>query len=139
MNNNYGTTDLREKATAQTKDLLEEYTASVMEINAVEAKKAEIIDTILTPEIKEQLAALDAEFDPNIEALRQKQSKLEAQIKKNVAVLGSTIRNDLFMAVYNSPRVSWNNEMLEGFMPAYPQLEQAKSVGKPSVSIRRTA
>ena len=53
MNNNNGTTDLREKATAQTKDLLEEYTASVMEINAVEAKNAEIIDTILTPEIKE--------------------------------------------------------------------------------------
>lgn len=117
--------------------LLEDYTSRTMQLEALRVKKQELIDGVITPEIKEKLADIDAEFDPVFENARARLDDVERTIKSAVADLGKTVKNDVFMAVYSKPRVSWDSRFLEGLIAVYPEVKNAKKVGKPSVSIRR--
>jgi hypothetical protein len=41
------------------------------------------------------------------------------------------------MAVWNKGRESWDGKKLSGMMALIPQLEQARKIGEPTVSIRK--
>lgn len=121
----------------EVEELLDALTSAHMEVAYVEAEKKKLIDSVITKEIREQLEAIDEELDPQIEKLKEKANELEAEVREQTIRFGGTVKNDVFMAVYNKPRISWDNKMLEGFLLAYPQLSAARKPGKPSVAIRR--
>ena len=100
-------------------------------------KKMELIDGILTPEIKAQIAAIEEEFEPGFEAIDNNISDLSKAIKLEVIGLGETVRGDHLQAVWSKARISWDTKGLDGYMVAHPELKQFKKIGNPSVSIRK--
>lgn len=118
------------------KELLNKYSDNLVRIDSLMLEKQALIDTILTPEIKEQLAEVEAEFAPKVEALRAENEQLAAQIREQVLEFGTTVSGDFHQAVYTKPRVSWDNKGLAGYSVAHPEIMVFQKVGEPSVSIR---
>lgn len=104
--------------------------------DVVRLDKQAAIDSVLTDEIKNQLRAIDAEFDPIIENLNTTIGVIETDVKQMVLKAGETVKGE-YTAVYNKGRVSWDTKSLNGYAAAHPEVEQFKKVGNPSVSIRR--
>ena len=105
-------------------------------VDALNIKKQALIESVLTPEIKQQLAEIDAEFAPEYEAVSEKTAVLEQEIKIDVVQAGETVKGDHLMAVFNKGRVSWDTKGLEGVLALIPELEKFRKEGDPSVSIR---
>lgn len=116
---------------------IERYSDIGVGIDLVSQEKAALIDEVLTPEIKEKLAEIDAEFEPKIEQLLQEKSQLEAEIKDEVLNAGRTIKGTYHSFVWSKPRVSWDTKALDGYALAHPEIAQFRKPGKPSVSVRR--
>ena len=55
---------------------IEKYSDLAFRIDAISQEKQALIDSVLTPEIKEKLAEIDAEFDPKVEDISQQKSML---------------------------------------------------------------
>jgi malate synthase len=116
---------------------IERYSDIGVGIDLVSQEKAALIDEVLTPEIKEKLAEIDAEFEPKIEQLLQEKSQLEAEIKDEVLNAGRTIKGTYHSFVWSKPRVSWDTKALDGYALAHPEIAQFRKPGEPSVSVRR--
>ena len=119
-----------------TQELLNKYSDNLAGIGLINAEKQALIDEILTAEIKEKLAEIDAEFAQKTDALSQENEFIVAQIKAAVIQEGTTISGSVHQAVYSKPRVSWDSKGLAGFSVAHPEIMVFQKVGEPSVSIR---
>lgn len=117
-------------------ELLEQYTDIILRRSDLDSKKQALIDEILTPEIKQALADVEAEFEPYYVDLNMDQEIIEPMLKDAVIQEGKTIKGTTFMAVYGKPRISWDTKMLDGLAMVIPQVADAKTIGQPSVSIR---
>ncbi len=115
---------------------IEEYSRLSAGIDDIRAQKQALIDSVLTPEIREQLAEVDAEFDPKIAELNMTLSILEAQIKAQVLEAGRTIKGSLHSFTFSRPRVSWDTRGLDGYAMAHPEILRFRKEGNPSVSVR---
>lgn len=98
--------------------------------------KKKLVDEVMTPEIRERLAEIDAEFADQTEAVDDNIALLTQQIKKAVVAHGESVKSGVYHAVFVRGRVSWDTKKLEGLMMIVPQLKEAKSEGEPSVSLR---
>jgi hypothetical protein len=116
---------------------IEKYSDIGFGIDLIHQEKQALIDTVLTPEIKEKLAEIDAEFDPKVDALSQQKSMLEADIKQEVLSAGRTVKGTYHSFVWSKPRVSWDTKALDGYALAHPEILQFRKVGNPSVSVRK--
>ena len=116
---------------------IEKYSDLMFGIDAINQEKQTLIDEVLTPEIKEKLAEIDAEFDPKIEEILQQKSTLEAEIKQEVLQTGRTVKGTYHAFVWSKPRVSWDTKALDGYAAAHPEIAQFRTEGSPSVSVRK--
>lgn len=116
---------------------IEKYSDLGFGIDAINQEKQALIDQVLTPEIKEKLAEIDAEFDPKAEDLAQQKSMLEADIKMEVLQAGCTVKGTYHSFVWSKPRVSWDTKALDGYAAAHPEIAQFRTEGSPSVSVRK--
>ena len=116
---------------------IEEYSRLSAGIDDIRAQKQALIERIMTPEIREQLAEVDAEFDPKVADLKRTLSILEAQIKEQVLIAGKTVKGSLHQFVFSKPRVSWDTKALDGYALAHPEIAQFRTEGSPSVSVRK--
>lgn len=115
---------------------IEEYSRLTAGISDIETQKQALIERVLTPEIKDLLAEIDAEFDPKIAELNQTKAILEAQIKEQVIIAGQTVKGSLHQFVFSKPRVSWDTKLLDGYAMAHPEILHFRKEGNPSVSVR---
>ena len=115
-------------------DQLSDWTAKRDVLNMA---KQDMIDEILTNEIREQLASIEAEFSPKFNALEENIAELTEQIKRDVLINGATVKGTYLMAVYNKGRVSWDSKQLEGMMAIIPGLVNARKEGEPSITLRK--
>ena len=99
-------------------------------------EKEDLIAQILTPEIKAQIADIEAEFSEKTAAANKNLAELEAAIKAAVTAHGETVSAEHYQAVYSKGRTSWDTKALDGFCVAHPEVAQFKTTGAPSVSIR---
>jgi phage host-nuclease inhibitor protein Gam len=99
-------------------------------------EKQRLIDEILTPEIKARIAEIEAEFAGKTEAVNENIAALEAEIKKDVAEYGASVKGSVLHAVFSKGRVSWDTKGLDGYIIDHPELAKFREEGKPSVSIR---
>ena len=118
------------------KELLNEYTNNLAEIDLLNGERQTMIDKVITPEIKEQLENIDREIDPVIEKFNARAAELADLIKAEVIAAGETISGEHHQAVYSKPRVSWNSKGLEGYAVAHPEILVFRTEGSPSVSLR---
>lgn len=116
---------------------IERYSDIGVGIDLVNQEKAALIDSVLTQEIKEKLAEIDAEFQPKIEQLSQEKSMLEAAIKQEILEAGRTVKGTYHSFVWSKPRVSWDTKALDGYAAAHPEIVQFRTEGSPSVSVRK--
>ena len=116
---------------------IEKYSDLGFGIDSINQEKQALIDEVLTPEIKEKLAEIDAEFDPKVEEILQQKSTLEAEIKQEVLQAGRTVKGTYHAFVWSKPRVSWDTKALDGYAAAHPEIAQFRIEGSPSVSVRK--
>lgn len=100
-----------------------------------ERKQAEI-DTILTPEILAQVEEIRKKWADTTESMTAEIAELEADIKADVLSGGETVKGARLMAVWNKGRVSWDGKKLDGMRALIPQLDAARKVADPTVTIR---
>ena len=118
------------------KEMLHKYSDNLVGLDSLRLEKQAVIDTILTPEIKEKLAEIEAEFAPKVEALSAENERLAAQIREQVLELGATVSGDFHQAIFTKGRVSWDTKALDGYAAAHPEVATFRKEGQPSVSIR---
>jgi len=99
--------------------------------------KQELINKVMTPEIKAKIAEIEDEFSPQFEAIDKKIAEQTENIKTVVIARGETVKGDHLMAVFTKGRVSWDGKKLDGMMSLIPQLKDARKEGEPSVSLRK--
>ena len=103
----------------------------------LQIQKQDEIDKIITPEIKADLDALDAEFSQKEEAAQENINILKNRAKELVLAHGKTVKGDFLQAVWSKGRTSWDKDLLNALARKNPMIKDAKKVGKPSVSFRR--
>jgi len=101
-------------------------------------KKQELINDILTDEIKQQLAEIDEETAPEFEAIADKIKELECEIKDEVLAHGESVKGNTYHAVWVKGRVKWNDKGLMQYLAMHPEIAYLREVGDPSVSIRKS-
>ena len=106
-------------------------------IDLIQQEKLALLESVMTPEIKEKLAEIDAEFDPKVDDLTQKRSMLEAEIKQEVLAAGRSIKGTYHNFSWPKPRVSWDTKALSGYAAGHPEILQFRAEGSPSVSVRK--
>lgn len=102
----------------------------------VEVEKQALIDTILTPEMKEQIAQINEEFARNTEAVSGNITRLEDEIRTAVIAHGESVKGSIFHAVYSAGRTPWDKKGLERYARTHPEVMDFKQVGEPSVAIK---
>ncbi len=115
-------------------DLIAEYQSQKDLLNL---QKQEIIDTILTPEIKAKIAEIEAEFTGKGETADTNIAALTAEVKDMVIQTGASIKGNNLHAVYAKGRVSWDAKGLDGYAVGHPEILYMRKEGEPSVSIRK--
>jgi hypothetical protein len=93
----------------------------------------------IPPELKAKMDAVNERYIEKNRDVSALAVDLEKDIKAAVIASGKSIKGAALHAVFAKGRVSWDAKLLEGLMIAVPQLEKARSVGEPSVSIRTIA
>jgi hypothetical protein len=96
-----------------------------------EARRAEVLK-----KVQAELDALEAEFDPVLEAAEANASALEAEIRNDVLLRGESLHGGVYQAIYVKGRVSWDNQGIDDYAKAHPELLKFRKEGQPSVSLR---
>jgi hypothetical protein len=97
-----------------------------------EAKRAEVLK-----KVQAELDALDTEYQPLLDAAQENASALEAEIKNDVLLGGESVMTDVYQAIYMKGRVSWDNEGINRYARAHPEVLKFRREGQPSVSLRK--
>lgn len=121
---------------AEIKQLLDQLSDLQSQIDLIGMEKQKLIETVLTPEIKQALQDIDAEFTGKVEAVQGKRGELEQMVKTAVVEFGASVKGNHFHAVYNKGHITWNAAFLDKLIQQFPEVGMAKDEGKPSVSIR---
>ena len=119
------------------KELLDRLADYHAQRDLVQMEKQKRVEEIMTPEIKERLQDVEAEFSAQVEAADRNIEELTERIKIMVASEGKTVKGSVFQAVYAKGRVTWDTKKLEGLMMIVPDLKTAMVVGQSSVSLRK--
>jgi DNA-binding TFAR19-related protein (PDSD5 family) len=104
--------------------------------DALQLEKKQLIDSILTPEIRAKLQEIDDEFAEKAEAVNTNIAELEEAIKNAVKVSGASFKGQYLQAVWSKPRVTWDTKSLDSFSSSHPEILRFRKEGAPSVSIR---
>ncbi len=96
-----------------------------------EAKRVEILQAV-----QAELDALEAEYAPLLETVRERAEALEAGIKAEVIENGASVRGSQLQAVYARGRTSWDTAGLEAYAERHPEVHDYRRQGAPSVSLR---
>lgn len=118
-------------------DILDQLTDAYAHLDVLKMDHSqEIVDTI-PPEIRERLAEVAAKYEPLISAVQVQIAQLEEQAKLAVLEAGETVKGGALQAVWVKGRVTWDTKKLDGLTIVLPELNQARKVGEPTVTIRK--
>jgi hypothetical protein len=115
-------------------DTLADYQAQA---DMLALEKQALIDAVLTPEIKAQIAEIEAEFAGKGKAVGEHITALTNEIKAEVLAHGESCKGEHLQAVWMKGRTSWDTKGLDGYAVAHPEIAAFKTVGEPTVTIRK--
>lgn len=104
--------------------------AEVARLN-YEVRRMEILK-----QVQGELDALDAEYQPVLEAAEENIATLENEIKTDVLLYGESISGGMYRASYAQGRVSWDNEGMSKYAASHPDVLQFRKQGQPIISLR---
>ena len=117
-------------------ELLEQLAQAESQAQLINAHFAQVRETILTPEIKAQLAQVDEEQAQASAAIVAGINSLREQVKTAVIATGATVKGSMFQAVYIKGRDSVDIAGLKGYAKVHPEVLEFIETGAPSVTIR---
>ena len=117
--------------------MLEQLSEYYAQLDSLALQKADLLDTVMPPEIKQAIEDVNAEFAGKEQAVRDNMAELEAQVKQAVIEMQTSVKGGALQAVFNKGRVSWDSRKLEGLMIAFPKLAEARKQGDPYVAIKK--
>jgi hypothetical protein len=83
----------------------------------------------------ERIAALEEERDAATAELDEQIAAMEAAVKRAVVAHGESVEAQHMRAIYVKPRITWDNQRLEGYAEAHPEIKAFRRVGNPSVRL----
>ena len=119
-------------------NLVDSYSDVVGVIEELGKEKVQLLESIIPDDIKQKIKEINEEFDFSVSEFEKVAESLREEIKKEVLAQKQTLRGKNHMAVYMRPRVSWNDEFLEGLAVVVPEIMHARKEGSPSIQIRKT-
>lgn len=102
----------------------------------LEVRRDEEVKTVLTPELQEKVDKIFDKRDDTIENVKSQMAGLREEIESEVLSYGKTVKGARLMAVWTKGRVSWDGKKLDGMRALIPQLDTARKVSDPTVTIR---
>jgi hypothetical protein len=117
--------------------ILEQLTEAYARRDLLKMEQNEARDVATPAEVKVALAEIDYAYSAKLDPLENLISDLESDAKAAVLSEGATVKGGALQAVFTKGRVSWDSKMLDGLTIVIPELNQARKVGEPSVSIRK--
>ncbi len=97
-----------------------------------EGKRTEVLKNV-----QAELDALESEYQPVLDAAQDNLSALEEEIKLDVLLGGETVKTDLYQAVYMKGRIMWDNNGMNDYAKAHPDVLKFRRVGQPAVALRQ--
>ena len=98
-----------------------------------EAKRAEAMK-----KIRDELDAIEVEYQPVLETAEANASALEAEIKNDVLLRGESLHGGMYHAIYMKGRVSWDAVGINEYARDHPEVLRFRKEGQPSVQVRVT-
>ena len=98
-----------------------------------EARRAEVMQ-----KVREELDALEAEFEPALDAAEANRAALEAEIRNDVLLRGESLRGGMYQAIYMKGRVSWDAIGMNEYARDHPEVLRFRKESQPSVTLRVT-
>lgn len=98
-------------------------------------QKKELIDQVLTPEIKAHLEEIESEFAGKVEAVEANIEALEEEVRQAVLRHGSSVRGSFLRVVWHKGRITWDNKSLDQYAELHPEISAYRKQGDPYVSI----
>jgi hypothetical protein len=86
--------------------------------------------------VQEELNALDAEYNPLLDAAATRTANLESELRQEVLNFGATVKGSKLPFTYVRGRVSWDTESLDKYALSHPEIKAYRKEGAPSVSLR---
>lgn len=99
-----------------------------------EVKVQENLDML--SEAKKQFAELKLMFEAANAPLIELIDMLESEIKNEVLEIGKSVSSDNMTAVWANGRMSWDSKKLAELAEKYPEINDCRRYGNPSVSFR---
>ena len=100
-------------------------------------KKQELIDGVITAEIKQQMDEIDVEFMEDFETIAESIKGSTLLVNDAVLEAGETVKGEHLQAVYMKGRNKWDTAGLKGYAVSNPDVLKFFTPGNPSVSIRK--
>ncbi|HLE15272.1 MAG TPA: hypothetical protein VI776_11025 [Anaerolineales bacterium] len=100
-------------------------------------QKQELIDQVLTPEIKARLEEIEAEFSDRFEAVDQRTQALEEEVRAEVIRHGGSVKGTFLRAIWHRGRVTWDASGMDRYADAHPEILRFRKQGDPFVSITK--
>jgi len=123
--------------TQQIRGQLEALAELMAQEDAIRLQKEALKATVLTDEIRQQLADIDLEFASQEEAVSELIATTRTEVMAAVLTHGASVKAERMQAVWSKPRTKWDTPGLLGFAQAHPEVATFMSVGKASVSLRK--
>ncbi len=101
-------------------------------------QKQELIDQVMTPEIKARLDEIESEFAGKVEAVETNITALEEQVRRDVLRHGASVRSTFLRVTWHKGRVTWDTKSLDDYAEVHPEVISFRKQGDPYVSIQKT-
>ena len=98
-------------------------------------QKKELIDQVITPEIKARLEEIESEFAGKLEAVEANIEALEEDVRQAALRHGSSVRGSFLRVVWHKGRISWDTRSLDEYAELHPEVTAFRKQGDPYVSI----
>jgi len=98
-------------------------------------QKKELIDQVLTPEIRARLEEIDSEFAGKLEAVDTNIEVLEEEVRQAALRHGASVKGTFLRVVWHKGRISWDTRSLDEYAEVHPEITGFRKQGEPYVSI----
>lgn len=118
-------------------DKLDQLANFLAQRDVLNLQKNELIDQVLTPEIKARLAEIESEFADKVEAVESNIAGLEDEIRQEALRHGSSVKGTFMRVIWHKGRVSWDTKSLDAYAEMHPEITDFRKQGEPYVSITK--
>jgi len=98
-------------------------------------RRAELIKSVIPPEVQAELDAIEAEFKEQYTTLDANIADLEKEVRLSVLTIGHTVKGTFLRVEVQAGKTSWNTKALLPLTKRYPWLKDYQTVGDPFTKI----